>query len=287
MRILFVFAFLFVQATFSANMEAKKALIVTIDQKTLGMHAGKIEDQGAGALKTVLTPMKSHGALGEAIALLLEEIDSKTLIQAWDDARALWIQTSAARIYDKIFIIRGDDTRNDGYMAAIWDQALTGYDMVDYVSLVHGGGQIIKDEWNVPKSTNKIRMVYTEACGGGSGKNHFAKDFGALVSAGHNDKTPHPSASPLFSFTFLQCWFNGLSFLESLQNAWRFGSMMLHHPQGFALANFVANYQTKEDALEGSIIKLSWHAEVDPAAITINTDRGARIDGDVLEDVIK
>lgn len=274
MKYAFLVLMLLSQAMFGADVAQKAGLIVTIDQKSLGGFEQFCNQYGINGVKPMLDAAKALGHFGEALgglSTMLEE-NKYTLIDAWDNARRDWIERHARGKYTNVYYILGDDTRDNAYMAFMWKSALDENDVVDYVSMVHGPYQLIKPEWKVRK--DKLRMVYSEACQGGSGKDHFVKLYGALVSAGHNADTKHEysSASPFFSFAFLKAWLNGNNFEDSLAIAWTEGSTLLNNPQGFALAKQMANFASLQQALLGSKIFLSWNTAVSPQKITIDTD---------------
>ena len=206
------------------------------------------------------------------------------MIDAWDQVRADWIKANAQGVYDSVLVVTGKDTRDDQLMAKIWEDALQA-DEVDYISMVHGGRQWIKDEWNVPKKGGKLRMVYSEACQGGSAK-QFIEDYHALVTAGHGANAKNSSASPLFSFGFLRAWFDGQPFLSALQTAWQKGKAIVQTQQGFMLAKFVhPAYNEPADVIEGSAISYAYNPNIDPSVVNIRTSIGDNylLNGTVVE----
>lgn len=262
---LILLAFLLSQSFLSISWAQTKSLIVTIDQH----HLAGMNEENLKNLPLMLGFLQpgDFGALGEAVSKFTRKVSgSKNLsvedvIANWDESRAEWIKEHAEKVYDKVFIAQGDLSRDNDYMSFIWAQALE-FDIVDYVSMVHGGGQNIKPEWNVPCDSVKIRMVYSEACKGGSGKQAFIGGFNALASAGHKANGVNPSASPFFSFSFLSNWFSGQSFYRSLQNSWQDGSSLLkNNHRAFLLSQLLGGYATVDQALEGSSIEYSYNKE--------------------------
>lgn len=253
------------QIFLSISWAQTKALIVTIDQQ----HLNGVNEQSLQNLPMMLAflQLDGFGHLGEVVAKFTKKIsDSKSLsvkdvIDNWDSSRAEWVKERAEAVYDQVLIVEGELSRDSDYMAYVWSEALN-FDVIDYISMVHGGCQNIKPEWKVPTDSVKIRMVYSEACKGGSGKEGFIDGFNALAAAGHKADAVNASASPFFSFSFLNNWFSGQSFYDALQGAWRDGSNLLkNNPYAFSLAQFIGGYASVDQALEGSSIEYSYNRE--------------------------
>ncbi len=208
---------------------------------------------------------------------LIVTIDQETLSEKnntiWDDHRADFIQSKAKNKYENVYIVRGDLVRDDEYMQFVWAEALENNEIVDYVSFVHGGRQWIKDEWNVPVDSKKLRMVYSEGCKGGSGLDEFVKKYGAFLSAGHNKTAVGVSASPFFSFVFLVSWLEGNSFSEALNDAWLTGTLALSDSGYFQIAQVMGGYNNVDEALEASRIQYAHRGDVDPNLFTLHCPR--------------
>lgn len=270
-------ALVFAQTTLAATM----GLIVTINQKFFNEKAAEeFLATDPTFLAEQLEPLSHAGVFGEAINNLISELktmtslDSDSLIKAWDDARATWIRDHVnSDIYANLYIIKGKQLHDNAYMAELFSTALAHNDIVDYVSFVHQGDQLIKDAWNVPKTSNKFRMIYSEACQGGNGKDHFVNNYGALVSAGHNAYTKLPSPGPLFSFTFLDAWFKNKAFENALIISWQTGSLLLDNPGVFMFAILIGNYNNKEEALLGSRFSYAWNNAIEPNSLSVQSEQ--------------
>lgn len=272
------------QCYVSALFCETKGLIITIDQK----HLAGVDTDTLKMLPAILSKLdvKNIGSLGEVITLFKGKIYShstvKDVITAWDDSRAQWIENKAKATYNNVYLIKGDDLRQDQKMKDAWEQALRDNDVVDYVSMVHQGDQFIKDAWQV-SNTKKLRMVYSEACCGGSGKDHFILKHRAALSAGHKGK----SASPLFSLTFIHNWLDGNNFVASFQDAWSKGQMLLNTQGGLILASMIGGYTDKEEIVRESKIAVSFHPGVDGFSFTINSNTNGKEDKFTGNDVIE
>ncbi len=271
MKYLVIVLLCFSQTMMAMTTSGKKALIVTIDQDKLRVDPRMNLENGTAPIQMMLQPLTEVGALGQAITIFLDKLKEETLVEAWDKARGDWIVSVTAGVYDKVFLALGEAAHVDEYMRMIWEEALADHDVVDYVSMVHGGQQLIKESWGVPQDSKKIRMVYSEACGGGSGREHFIDQYGALISAGHNAHSDYESASPLFSFAFLSAWFAGMPFTAALNNAWQFGSALLMNTNVFPLAQLFGGYEDAKQALDGSKIEMAWASMVDPNTMTVTS----------------
>jgi hypothetical protein len=221
---------------------------------------------------------------------LIFTVDQKNLPAAanwiWDNFRAWRISYMNFGRYENVYYAVGEQCRDDNYMKDIWQRALLENDVVDYVSMVHGGDQWIKDEWDLPKGSGKLRMVYSEGCQGGSGKEGFVEKYNACVAAGHNKDTSIPSASPFFSFRFLDSWLSGKSFKKSLENAWEDGKEALRSPGWFLIAKHVGGYNNCEDAIQGSKIQYSYRENYDVNTFTIDSHLAHSEEEDVIESEI-
>ncbi|HXW54049.1 MAG TPA: hypothetical protein VEL47_08100 [Myxococcota bacterium] len=228
-------------------------------------------------LSTIMALSTSSWAANTFTKALIITIDQKTLSdgmnKAWDHARLDYIFAKAKTKYDGVYPVTGELVRNDEYMELIWHAALHKHDVVDYVSFVHEEDQWIKPEWKVAKNSNKLRMVYSEACHGGNGLKHFIQEYGAFVSAGHTDESPHLSASPFFSFVFLMSWLDGESFYQSLRNAEATGSNALNDPRYFGIARVFGKYTDVSQAIDGSRIKYAYRGDVSVLDFNINSPR--------------
>jgi hypothetical protein len=273
------------QSFFGLLWSETKGLVVVIDQK----HLAGVTPQTLQFLPTVLSQLNTvdMGALGEVIEIFKsttkdQKLTTESVIKAWDDSRAQWVKTKAAKSYDNVYVAHNDDGRKDESMKTTWNQALAENDAVDYVSMVHCGDQFIKDAWQVPKSSNKLRMVYSEACQGGSGKEHFINTYRASVSAGHTGI----SASPLFSFNFLTHWFDGLSFQESLTRAWATTKLVAHSQSGLTLAGMIGGYKNSDEIIEGLQVKFAVSPHVDAHVFNINSGvTNTSFDNDTVREI--
>lgn len=146
-------------------------------------------------------------------------IDQKNLPSAinstWDTIRSWRISLMNAHMYDHVYHVKGDDCRNTEHLKKIWQQAFDENDDVDYVSMVHGGGQFI-DDLDIPEDNKKLRLVYTEGCHGAASLEQFVTKYGAIAAVGHKGL----SASPFFSFKFLNAWTSDLPLEQAIESAW-------------------------------------------------------------------
>lgn len=212
---------------------------------------------------------------------LVVTIHQKTLTtelnEFWDNYRKEYIEkminTKATGKYNNVYFVIGELVEDDDHMKFIWNMALTHNKTLDYVSFVHGGDQWLKDEWGIPVDSKQIRMVYSEACKGGNGVDHFIKKYGAFVSAGHNKNTEGLSASPLFSFVFLASWLEGKSFAQALNDAWLTGMPALEDPFYFQMAQKISRYSDVGAAIEASRFQYAHRIDVDPAFFNIDSKR--------------
>lgn len=292
MKIKLIAIILLSQSLFLGSFAFNKGLIVTIDQQNLD----GLSEQALPMLPIILGQLNflELQDLGEAVTIFKNKISKinsltkKDVIEAWDDSRALWIESKAKGKYNHVYIVQGELIRDNDYMQFIWQQAFDENDVVDYVSMVHGGHQLIKDEWNVQKEGGKLRMVYSEGCQGGSGKRQFIEKYHAIVSAGHKEKTCFSSASPLFSFGFLTNWFLGESFIDSLTFAWISGKDILDSKSGMMLAQFLVGNKPKNELLSGSEFEYSYNPKINVRQFNINSAIGENyiIDGQIVEDQI-
>lgn len=280
MRFLSIVLFLLSQAVLATT-----GLIVTIDQKYIG-NADAVLGHGPKALASQLLPLTEAGYVGQAVEKLIgklnvaESVSAETLPMIWDDARAEWISEHARSAYDNVYIAKGLELHNDQHMASIWEKARNENDVIDYVAMVHADDQLIKPEWRVPAQGNKLRMVYSEACKGGSGKSEFVDGYGALVSLGHTKDTTGASSSPLFTFTFLAQWFAKQSFTASATMAWKIGEQYLNHPGIFGFAKLVSGSETQQEALAASRMVIAFNSAISPAEITAESNNDvSRVEG--------
>lgn len=251
-----------------------KALLITINQKHLAFIQPEVREQ----LPTFLSrfDFSQFGELGGVLSTFTKTITNiqstkglsgEDIIRAWDDARADYVRERARHAYDEVIVVTGDTDDNEK-MSTAFAQAQR-YDAVDYFSLVHTDDQLIREEWGV--ATNKLRMVYSSACFGGHGGEHFIERYHAFASAGHNAKAIHPSASPVFSLSVLDAWIDGQNFVDTLKTAWRQGEALLSSQSGFLLARLMGGYEKASDAIAASTFEYAFEAQLDPFTFTINS----------------
>lgn len=186
--------------------------------------------------------------------------------------------------YDHIFYVVGEQCRNDEYMAIVWQDALTKYDVIDYFALVHHSKDQpwFKDDWNIPKNSNKIRFVYNSGCSSGSGEEQVINAYGALAAIGHNENAQHASASPFVSFRVLAAWLNGKNLQETVDTAWKEGEANLRSWWAWQfLKRF--GYQNVDDAVEATQLEFSYRASSAPHAINFDSDMPPHDDNCVSE----
>lgn len=207
----------------------------------------------------------------------------------WDGLRE-WISWTLLKdAYGHIYYVRGKQLEDPSYMQEIWQRALEENEQIDYISFVHGGRQHIQAQWISSFPKNKLRMVYSEACRGGSGK-EFLQNFDALVAAGHNPEEGSVSASPFYSLPFLYHWSKGSCFKEALKKAWETGCLRLQSSPGFYIAQKVGGYRSIEEAISQSLIYYSYWSNSSLNDISIYTSlkaipspRGEIVEQTVLE----
>lgn len=267
---------LFSQLVWSAQdkQEAlRTALIVTIDQQFFVREAVAQLEQHPAIVKNMLEPLTTDdkGAFGQAVKKFLSYVASKSLMESWDAGRADWVTEQAEKIYTNVYVVTGASARDDTMMSALWAVALAENDVIDYVSMVHGGYQNIKDGWNVPRDSKKLRMVYSEACKGGSGRIGFVDTYGAMFSAGHTDNTKYNSASPFFSFFFLEAWLAGKPYYEALSDAWKKGTALIQKPESSPINQIMSSNPSTAASIEASQIIMASQSGVDVFSATIHT----------------
>ena len=190
----------------------------------------------------------------------------------WDGWRCLLVKAYMLRSpYSKVYCVRGTQLEDDALMKGIWGKAIAENDQIDYVTFVHGGSQYIKKKWaSEEQLKGKLRMVYSEACGGGHGELALEK-FNAVAAAGHSVRANDISASPFFSTAFLWAWSGGETLKNSIQYASDCGNWRLRTRIGFFIAQLAAGYKTPESAIEQSRMCYAQWEHLTADQVTINT----------------
>lgn len=244
-----------------------KRLLLSIMIFGLSWMSWAMEEKAAPKIGLIFTIHQKN--------LTMELRKGQTLNQFWDNYRKEFLEPKAKKIYNNVYFVIGFDIENNDLMRKTWAKALQENDYVDYVSFVHGnatsGDQYIKDEWEVPTDTKKLRLVYTEACNGGGGLHHFDK-YNVAIAMGHGNNQSASSASPFFSFVVLDSLFNKASVEQAAKNSWVTGKAALEsEPTYQSLAMLLGHYQDINQVMPGSKITIRYRNDIDPQTFTLLT----------------
>lgn len=267
MRFLSVFlaTCLFLPTLFAAQFTSPSSgLVVIIHQE----HLSGIRDEQAAMLPLMLrqVPTKDFGALGEVIEFFLEKNlgnpSKNDIIRAFDDSREAWAQQKAGTSR-KIYMVKGKNAEGHEYMKKVYEQAIQENDVVDVISIVHGGRELV----GIPDDMSKVRLFYTSACSGKNNSGHFMNK-GVHAYVGHEAT----SASPLFTHAILKNWLLGKDLRTSLKDAWDEGVAIVKSPIGLTLARMLGGYQGDADEiLVHSLISFTTRHKQDAEKLTINS----------------
>lgn len=267
MRFLSVFlaTCLFLPTLFAAQFTSPSSgLVVIIHQE----HLSGMSDQQAAMLPSMLkqVPPKEFGALGEVIEFFLKENlgnrSKNDIIRAFDDSREAWARQKAGTSR-KIYMVKGKNAEDHEYTKKVYEQAIQENDVVDVISIVHGGRELI----GIPDDMSKVRLFYTSACNGKNNSVHFMNK-GVHAYVGHEAT----SASPLFTHAILKNWLLGKDLRTSLKDAWNEGKAILNSPAGLMLAQMLGGYQgDAEQILSESLISFVTRNEQKAKTLTINS----------------
>lgn len=257
-------------ALFMSNLFAAEALlpgsglVVIIHQE----HLSGISEQKAAMLPHMLkqVPTKDFGALGEVIEFFLKENlgnpSKNDIIRAFDNSREAWARQKAGNSR-KIYMVKGKNAEDHEHMKKVYEQAIRENDVVDVMSIVHGGRELI----GTLDDMSKIRFFYTSACSGKNNSAHFMNK-GVHAYVGHEAL----SASPLFTHAILKNWLLGKDLETSLKDAWCEGKAILNSPIGIMLAQMLGGYQgDAEEILAQSLISFTIRQNPEAKELTINS----------------
>jgi hypothetical protein len=201
-------------------------------------------------------------------------------MKIWDDFRAKRVEfwDTGLNLDLNVFSIQGADCRDIETVKNGLREIFRQHAVVDISAMVHGKdynakdilfealSELAKEEGNGKINSSKwlekngiLRLVQSEACEGGYHDEYVT--LGALMAMGHNNaKNVASSASPFFTFKFLQKWYTGYAYSDALKLSWNsFCDDMEKSWFSLSIYNkMVSKPRTAEEAIEGTLVQFSY-----------------------------